>query len=283
MSDKPSAEEGREAATPQGDPLWEDWDAPPRVPGMPVLHLDGFDGPMDLLLDLAERQRINFGRMSVLDLAEQFVAAMDRLVGRVPLERRADWLVLASRLVLLRSRLLFPASPEEAAAAEQEADAALRQVEHLAVARAAAAWLTARPQLGIEVFARPPAAPPAREGGYVALMEACLVVLRGRGGQPAEEHLYQPAIPDLWRVSDALTRIRAALADDPEGGELPRFLPAIRADTPQRELRARAAVGSTLLAGLELAKQNAARLDQGAPFGTIRVSRGSSMTSAGGT
>jgi segregation and condensation protein A len=58
------------------------------VPGTPVVHLDGFDGPMDLLLDLAERQRIDFGRMSVLDLAEQFVAAMDRLVGRVPLERR---------------------------------------------------------------------------------------------------------------------------------------------------------------------------------------------------
>ncbi len=127
---------------------------------MPVLHLDGFDGPMDLLLDLAERQRIDFGRMSVLDLAEQLVAAMDRLVGRVPIERRADWLVLASRLVLLRSRLLFPGSPEEAAAAEREADAALRQVEALAVGRAAAAWLTTRPQLAFDVFARPPAAPP---------------------------------------------------------------------------------------------------------------------------
>ena len=71
---------------------------------------------MDVLLDLAERQRIDFGRMSILELAEQFVAAMARLADRVTLEQRADWLVLATRLVLLRSRLLFPDSPESAAA-----------------------------------------------------------------------------------------------------------------------------------------------------------------------
>jgi hypothetical protein len=72
------------------------------VPTMPVLHLEGFDGPMDLLLDLAERQLIDLGKMSILALAEQFAAAMERLVDVVALERRADWLVLATRLVVLR-------------------------------------------------------------------------------------------------------------------------------------------------------------------------------------
>ena len=76
-----------------------------------MLHLEGFDGPMDLLLDLAERQRIDFGRMSVRALAEQFVVAMAQLGDRVAIERRADWLVMATRLVLLRSRLLFPETP----------------------------------------------------------------------------------------------------------------------------------------------------------------------------
>ena len=66
-----------------------------------MLHLDGFDGPMDLLLDLAEQQRIDLGRISVVVLVEQFVAAFERLAPHVPLERRAEWLVLASRLVLL--------------------------------------------------------------------------------------------------------------------------------------------------------------------------------------
>lgn len=102
-------------------------------------------------------------------------------------------------------------------------------------------------------------------------MEACLVVLRGRGGQPTEEPLYQPVIPGLWRVSDALARIWASLADDPEGGELTRFLPVIRVDAPHRELRARAAVASTLLAGLELAKEGGLTLRQESPFATLSL------------
>ena len=75
----------------------DDWDTPPRVLQVPELHLDGFDGPMDLLLDLAERQRVDLGRLSMLELVEQFVAAMDRLRGRMVPERQAERLVLAAR------------------------------------------------------------------------------------------------------------------------------------------------------------------------------------------
>ena len=89
---------------PTGDALWDDWDLPPRVPSAPVLHLDGFDGPIDLLLDLAERQRLDLGRMSLVDLVDQFVAASAQLAAHVPIERRADWLVMAAHLVLLRAR-----------------------------------------------------------------------------------------------------------------------------------------------------------------------------------
>ena len=108
-------------ARPAANALWDDWDTPPRVPAAPVLHLDGFDGPIDLLLDLVERQRLDLGRISVIDLVDQFVAASTELATHVPIERRADWLVMATRLVLLRSRLLFPATPEAAEAAEREA------------------------------------------------------------------------------------------------------------------------------------------------------------------
>lgn len=75
----------------------------------------------------------------------------------------------------------------------------------------------------------------------------------------------------LWRVSDALERIRASVAEDPEGGPLTRFVPAIKADTPHRELRARAAVASTLLAGLELAKEGVITLRQESPFATLSL------------
>ena len=244
---------------------WDDWEQPERrrSADIPTLHLDGFDGPMDLLLDLAERQRVDLGQMSILALAEQFAAALEQLGDRAPIERRADWVVLATRLVLLRTRLLFPASPEAAANAEREAQAEIQRIEEMQVMRAAVAWLQARPQLGQDLFARQPP-DEAREVGYVSLMEACLVLLRGR---PATEAfapppVYRQVIPDLWRISDAMKRIQKMLPDFPEGAEMGAFMPAISDEDPSRRLRYRAAVASTFVAGLELAKQGVLGLDQ---------------------
>lgn len=239
---------------------------------MPVLHLEGFDGPMDLLLDLAERQRIDLGRLSIQALAEQFVATMERRAETVPIERRAGWLVVATRLLLLRSRLLLPKDPQAAASAGQGAAIELRRIDELAATRRAAAWLQARPPLGIGVFARPQPQPPKPEGGYVALMEACLVGLRGRAGPPGEATpACRPALPELWRVTDALGHIRALLLEHPQGGGLAGFLPAVPPEGPHRPLQARAALASTLVAALELAREGAAKVTQGKAFGSIRL------------
>ncbi len=263
-----------QAATSSKSPLekWDDWDQPERrTPAdIPTLHLDGFDGPMDLLLDLAERQRIDLGQMSILTLAEQFTAALEALGGRVPIERRADWVVLATRLVLLRTRLLFPASPEAAADAEREAQAEIQRIEEMQVMRAAAAWLQAQPQLGQNVFTRPPP-DETREVAYVALMEACLVVLRGK---PATETfapppVYRQVIPDLWRIGDALERIQKMLPDFPEGAPMVAFFPAVPDTDANWTLKARAAVASTFVAGLELARQEVIEIDQSALFQNV--------------
>jgi segregation and condensation protein A len=255
----------------------EAWETPPPATmpttllASPVLHLDGFDGPMDLLLDLAERQKIDFGRMSIIDLAVQFVAALERHGAQVPLERRADWLVLATRLVLLRTRLLFPANAAEERRAGAAAAAEMQRLEDRLAFRAAGAWLTARPQLGIETFARPPREV-AREGGYVALMEACLTLLRALPpAAPAPDQPYRPVIPDLWRVVDALAYIPALLAANPEGGALASFLPPIASDDPDRTTRTRTALGSTFLASLELARQGRIALTQDQPMAECRV------------
>ncbi len=236
------------------DPLWDDWDTPPLVPGIPELHLAGFDGPMDLLLDLAERQRIDLGQISILQLTEQFVAAMERLEQHVTLERRADWLVMATRLLLLRSRLLFPASPAAEIEAAQEAGLEAWRLDQMMVVRAAASWLDRQPQAGRDVFTRPQGQSP-RVASYMVLMEACLSVLRGRDGQPgAEAPVYRPQPVMLFRVDEAMARIRALVAGQPEGIDFVRCLPAVRSDHPLRKLRARSAVASSLIAALELAK-----------------------------
>jgi len=266
-----------QAATSSKSPLekWDDWDQPERRPpaDIPTLHLDGFDGPMDLLLDLAERQRIDLGQMSILTLAEQFTAALEALGGRVPIERRADWMVLATRLVLLRTRLLFPASREAAADAEREAKAEIQRIEEMQFTRAAVAWLQRRPQLGWDVFARP-APEETRDVGYVALMEACLVLLRGKPATAtfAPPPVYRQMIPDLWRIGDAMERIQKMLPDFPEGAEMGVFMPWIAVDDPNKTLKSRAALASTFVAGLELARQEILQLGQQESFGAVGFS-----------
>ena len=252
--------------------LWEDWDTPPRVPTIPVLHLEGFDGPMDLLLDLAERQRIDFGRMSIKALAEQFVAALERLASSVPLEKRADWVVVATRLVLLRSRLVFPQTPEAAVEAEREARRTLRDLDELAVARRLAAWLQERPQLGVDVFARGTPGRRPVESGYVALMEACLAVLRREAPEErSAPTTYQPIVHQLWSLSDAIAHLRQLLVNRPEGYELANCLLQVFGPAELEALSTRKAVAVTLMAALELAKNGMASLEQNRPFGPIKL------------
>ena len=266
---------GPPRAAPVQATLWDNWDTPPRVPTIPVLHLEGFDGPMDLLLDLAERQRIDFGRMSIKALAEQFVAALERLASSVPLEKRADWLVVATRLVLLRSRLVFPQTPEAAVEAEREARRTLRDLDELAAARRLATWLQERPQLGVDVFGRGSPEKRALESGYVALMEACLTVLRREAPEErSAPTTYQPIVHQLWSLSDAIAHLRQLLVDRPQGDELANCLLQVFGANEQEALSTRKVVAVTLLAALELAKNGMASLEQDSAFGPIWLASG---------
>jgi segregation and condensation protein A len=258
-----------------GDPLWDDWDTPPRVPPTPVLHLDGFDGPLDLLLDLAERQRFDLGRISIVALVDQFVAASVRAAAYVPIERQADWLVMATRLVLLRSRLLWPATPALAAEAARDAEREIGALDELRFIRTAAAWLQARPQLGFDVFARGQAGPDPHEASYMTLMEACLSVLRGRDDDRAdgEATVYRPPVAAVFRIPDALLRVRGLVAALTEARPLSAFLPRLSEAARERPTVVRSAVASTLVAALELCRNAVVELDQTDAFGEIVVSR----------
>jgi segregation and condensation protein A len=237
----------------------------------PDVAFENFAGPIDVLLDLVQRQRIDLSGISIVDLANQFVAALGRLGSQVPLERQGEWVVTATWLVLLKSRLLLPASPEEAMALQREAAAELSLLEERAAMQRAASWLSARPQLGQEVF---PRGMPARRSvhtlGFAALLEAGLIVFRGTEGRP-EEAVYRPVLARHWSMADAFARVRARLADVHEGAPLEHFLPALPVDETDRDRRARAAIASTLMAGLELAREGELTLHQNGLFATIDV------------
>jgi segregation and condensation protein A len=262
--------------SPASDLLWDDWEVPPRIPSAPVLHLDGFDGPIDLLLDLAERQRLDLGRISVIALVDQFVAASAQLAAHVTLERRADWLVMATRLVLLRSRLMFPASPEAAEAAEREAGREVARLRSLQFIRTTTNWLQARPQLGQDVFARTVPGGDPRGASYFDLMEACLAALRAEVEDRPEdgpEPVYRPVIFAGVTIPEALAHMRKLLADEMvTAGPLEAFMLPLRVEAREQPGIARSVVASTLVAALELCRSEEIRLSQEEMFGAIVVS-----------
>jgi segregation and condensation protein A len=117
-----------------------------------LVRLEGFEGPLDLLLDLARTQKVDLAKISILALVEQYLAVIEG-ARRIRLELAADWLVMAAWLAWLKSRLLLPAGAE-AEEAETAADVLAARLRDLQAMRAAAGWLGARPRLGVEVFAR---------------------------------------------------------------------------------------------------------------------------------
>jgi segregation and condensation protein A len=242
--------------------------------GAPELRLGAYEGPLDLLLELARAQRVDLAAISVVALADEFGAAVERAVAgrRVPLSQMADWLVMAAWLLLLRSRLLLPAGSEEDRAAQAEAAELRRRLADRAAVRAMADWLEHRPQLGREVFGRGAPEPdpsPVPLADITELLRACqrLITL------PTRDRVYRPSPPPLWRVPDALARIRDMLpriAD--KSVPLAHFVPRAgeRARTP---LQRRAALASTLVAALELGRDGVLTLEQEGALGEVCLGR----------
>ncbi|MCX7341416.1 MAG: ScpA family protein [Hyphomicrobiales bacterium] len=137
-----------------------------------VVDVDGFEGPLDLLLELARRQKVDLSRISILALADQYLAFVDS-ARRFRLELAADYLVMAAWLAYLKSRLLLPEPPQadEPSAADLATALALR-LRRLEAIREAARLLASRPQLGRDVFARGHTELPTAEpdGAWVATL-----------------------------------------------------------------------------------------------------------------
>ena len=243
--------------------------------GAPVLRLDTWEGPLDLLLELARAQRVDLARISVAHLAEQFGTALEAAIaaGRVPLARLAEWLVMAAWLLALRSRLLLPAGTAESAEAEREAADLRRRLLDREAARRLAVWLERRDQLGRAIFARGSAEPEAAAepaADVTELLRACLKLLE----VPLRERVYRPRSPPLWRVPDALAHMRALLPALPEvGALLEHFLPGA-GEGGASPLQRRAALASTLLASLELAREGAVTVEQQTAYGEVWLAAG---------
>lgn len=235
-----------------------------------MLAVDGFEGPLDWLLEMARAHKIDLARLSIAALIDAFAAAMAAALGRrdggpMQLARWATWLVMAATLTQLRSQLLLPANTPAAKLALSQAEAMRRHLVARAQAAAAADWLERREQLGQDVFARgrpEMAASPGRVGDITELLRACLAMLR----VPEElAAAYQPRPRPFWSMADATARMLRLLPDLTGRTGLAAFVPVVASGAPDRDRRCKAAVASTLLAGLELARNGTWRLTRRHP------------------
>jgi segregation and condensation protein A len=118
-----------------------------------VVDVDGFEGPLDLLLKLARDQKVDLARISILALAEQYLAFIEA-ARRLRMEIAADYLVMAAWLAYLKSRLLLPEEEEDEPSGEELAAVLARRLRHLEAIREAGRRLIASPRLGIDFFPR---------------------------------------------------------------------------------------------------------------------------------
>jgi len=234
-----------------------------------VVDLDGFEGPIDLLLSLAREQKVDLARISILALAEQYLAYVQR-ARDLKLELAADYLVMAAWLAYLKSRLLLPEEPgddEPSGAALAEALAA--RLRRLAAIRRAADELLTRPRLGHERFprGRPEGLAVRHRSRFRLSLHELLEAYVDQRMRRTEPRLTLVAAP-LFRVEDALQRL-ARMLGGPEWQNLLVYLPQGLSD----ELLRRSAIAAHLGACLELARDGVIELNQAAPFGPIYVRR----------
>lgn len=237
-----------------------------------LVDLDGFEGPLDLLLSLARDQKVDLTQISIVHLAEQYLAFVAAL-RRIDLERAADYLVMAAWLAYLKSRLLLPAAgPADEPSPEEMATALALQLCRLEAMRELGAALLRRPRLGHDVFAR--GRPEPVEVNAETVVEASLFDLLQAYGrwyrrrQPPVVLHVEPS--QLDSVDEALARLRRGLGQTPGWESLSRYLPpGTLAELHLGGLSPRSAMASTFAAALELVREGTLAIRQTTPFGPI--------------
>ncbi|MDO5606516.1 MAG: ScpA family protein [Paracoccus sp. (in: a-proteobacteria)] len=235
-----------------------------------IVDVDGYEGPLDLLLTLARTQKLDLMQISILQLAEQYLAFVEQ-ARALRIELAADYLVMAAWLAFLKSRLLLPPDPtEEGPSAEDLAAHLAFQLERLDAMRQAAARLMGRDRLGISRFVRGAPEQVARrraiqyEAGLIDLMRA-YARLRTRD----EFRPYAFDRKDVFTMEQALERVRRLIGWAGGWTSLAEFLP----DGWGADGRLRSATAATFAATLELARQGKLEIRQSETFAPISIRR----------
>ncbi|WP_298165642.1 ScpA family protein [Novosphingobium sp.] len=237
-----------------------------------TLAIDGWEGPLHLLLDLARRQKVDLRKISILALVDQYLAYVER-AGAQRLELAADYLVMAAWLAWLKSLLLLPRDPEVQPSPEELALRLQLRLQRLGAMREAGARLMARDRLGRDVFAR--GAPEGLRVDRQVSWQCDLFALMQAYGHV--QHRNRPVVHmvrarPVMTLEAAIARVEALIGAAIDWTELSLFLPVQEVGGDPR--LARSALASSFVAALELAKQGKVELAQEATFAPLMLRRG---------
>ena len=232
-----------------------------------VINVDGFEGPLDMLLTLSRTQKVDLLKISISQLASQYLDFVAK-AKELRIELAADYLVMAAWLAFLKSRLLLPTDPSDAGPTGEELSAILAfRLERLQAMRNAGSKLMARNQLGKEFFSRgiPENLEKKRTINYTLSL---LDLMQGYARIRTRDD-FRPFSADrenVFTIETALERMRKMLGFSGEWNDLMSFLPEEWQNEPKR---VRAATAATFAATLELVKAGSVELRQSETFAKI--------------
>ena len=229
-----------------------------------TIDIDGWEGPLDLLLTLARNQKVDLRALSILDLVDQYIAFMEE-ARALKLELAADYLVMAAWLAYLKSALLLPRNPEETPSPEELALRLQLRLERLNAMREAGARLVARDRLGRDVFIRatPEGLRVVRKGRYEAEIYD-LIAAYGRISARTRPVMHVVALRDVMTLEEAMERVGRLVGARIEWTVIESFLP-----DEATGIYRKSALASSFVAALELARQGKLELRQKSAFAPL--------------
>jgi segregation and condensation protein A len=233
-----------------------------------IVDVEGFEGPLDLLLMLARQQKVDLARISILALADQYLTFIDA-ARKLRLELAADYLVMAAWLAYLKSRLLLPEAPgPDGQSAEDMANALAWQLKRLEAFREMASRLMSRPQLNRDVFGRGDPEPVAdiKHPQWSATLYDLLSAYSGQRQRRALAHV-RFAQRTVWSLADARAAVERLIGRGADWSRLDEFLIAYVVDPSMRTT----VIASSLAATLEMVREGAMEMHQHTAFAPIYV------------
>ena len=234
-----------------------------------IVDVDGFEGPLDVLLTLSRTQKVDLRKISVLALAQQYLAFVEK-ARQLRIELAADYLVMAAWLAFLKSRLLLPPDPHEEGPSGEELAAHLAfQLERLQAMRDVAARLMARDQLGRDFFKRGQGEDITRIR-TVTYTATLLDLMQGYARIRTRDD-FRPFVMDrdaIFTMEQALERMRPLIGFAGTWTDMETYLPDGWDADP---VRRRSATAATFAASLELVKEGHVEIRQSEVFAQIHL------------